>query len=50
MGREKALQIKDCRATADELWYAYVEADPTQEHNGPFEVTVVESIREFFAD
>jgi len=49
MGREKALQIEDCQDTSDELWHAYVVGDPTQEHNGPFAVTVAEAIKEFFA-
>jgi hypothetical protein len=47
MGKRRALKIKDARREADDLWYEWVKDHPTGEHDGPFLVTVEDSIRKF---
>jgi len=48
MGKAAAMEIEDMDYSADYLWHEYVEEHPEKEHDGPFEVVVESSIRDFF--
>ena len=50
MGRSEALEISDCDQASDNLWRDWVSAHPDKDHDGPFSVTVEDSIKGFFIE
>ena len=48
MGREAALEIQDGDYSSDDLWHVHCDQHPGEHHDGPFRVTVQDSIRDYF--
>lgn len=48
MGRKAAEEIEDGNYSSDDLWHVYCDQHPGDHHNGPFRVTVEDSIRAYF--
>lgn len=50
MGREAALEVEDADYSSDDFYHVYCDQHPGVVHDGPFRVTVEESIRAYFGE